>query len=597
MQKQFFSLTVAAALLLSTLFFSCQKELSNETGGSLPPATVGTPILPATPVTGTVSGIVTDENDDPVPNASVLVAGTTYTTDAKGFFNTANHSLDKYISTVEVNMPGYFKALRSFCANPSRNYVAIKLIPKTLAGSFASGSSGNISLPNGSQIGFTAGSIVDKATGAPFTGNVKVFSAYVDPTASDISARVPGSFIGQDNTNMYALASAGMIAVELESDGGVPLQLATGKSAVVKLLIPASLQGSAPASMDTWSLDARGVWKKEASATKNGNYYEFAANHFSFWNCDIPNSSIYLNLYVTDQNNQPLGNTYVDIKPTVGNLWSHAGGLTDSTGHATAFVPANQVLQLSVFVNRLCFSPAYTQNIGPYTANTNVNIVATVAASIPSVLVQGTAVNCSGAPVQSGTAVIYTGQNVYHAAIVNGSFSKTIYVCSPITSVDIIVGDHATLQQSTTANVAVTANTANAGSLSACGISTSQYINYTVDGTNYVISSVNPATYFFASSFPGAGTFILGDEQASGTTSGITFSTPGTAVGTFGINADSLSINTFYGAQREPSASVTFTAFGPTGQFLEGNFNIPFTHSSTGATVHTCTGNFRVKRN
>ncbi len=596
MQKKISSLTVAALVLL-TVLFSCQKELSTETGGTLPTVTVGTPILPATPVTASVSGIVTDENDAPVPNASVVVAGTSYLTDAKGFFNTANHNLDKYISTVEVNVPGYFKAIRSFCANPSRNYVAIKLIPKALAGSFASGTAGNITLPNGSQISFTAASIVDKATGAPYTGNVKVFSAYIDPTGSDISARVPGSFIGQDNTNMYALASAGMIAVELESDGGVPLQLATGKSAAVKLLIPASLQGTAPATMDTWSLDARGVWKKEASATKNGSYYEFAASHFSFWNCDIPNSSIYLSLYVTDQNNQPLANTYVDIKPTSANLWSHAGGLTDSTGHATAFVPANQVLNLSVYVNRLCNGPAYTQNIGPYAANTNVNIVATVAATNPPILVQGTAINCSGAPVQSGTAVIYTGQNIYHTPIVNGSFSKTIYVCSPITSVDVVVGDHATLQQSTTANVAVTANTANAGTLSACGISTSQYINYTVDGTNYVISSVSPATFFFASSLPATGSLVMGNTQTSGATAGLSFSTPGTTVGTFGINTDSLSINTYYGALREPTASVTFTAFGPTGQYLEGNFNIPFTHSSTGTTVHTCTGTFRVKRN
>jgi hypothetical protein len=596
MQKKLFSLTVAACLVLSTLFLSCQKEISNETGATLPPVTVGTPILPATPVTGAVSGIVTNENDAPVPNASVLVAGTTYTTDAKGFFNTANHSLDKYISTIEVNMPGYFKAIRSFTANPSRNYVAIKLIPKTLAGSFTSGAAGSISLPNGSQISFTAGSIVDKATGAPFTGNVKVFSAYIDPTASDISARVPGSFIGQDNTNMYALASAGMIAVELESDGGTPLQLATGKTATVKLLIPASLQGSAPATMDTWSLDNRGVWKKESSANKNGSFYEFAASHFSYWNCDIPNSSIYLSLYVTDQNNQSLSNTYVDIKPTVGNLWSHAGGLTDSTGHATAFVPANQVLQLSVFTGYLCNSPAYTQNIGPYSANANVNIIATVT-GIPSVLIQGTAVNCSGAPVQSGTAVIYSALGIYHAPIVNGSYSKIIYACSPITTVDIVAADHATQQQSTTANVAVTGSTANAGTLSACGVSTNQYINYTVDGTNYLISSVNAGTSFFASSTPAVGSLISGYLQTGGTTSSFSFATPGTTLGTFGIVNDSLSINTYYGAMREPSASVTFTAFGPTGQFLEGNFNIPFTHSSTGATVHTCTGNFRVKRN
>ncbi len=274
MKKKLFFLTVGVGILLSSALLSCQKEVSVDTGGN-PPATTGTPILPATPVTGSVSGIVTDENNAPVSNASVTIAGTTYLTDTQGFFNTGNLALDKYISTVQVTVPGYFKAIRSFCANPARNYVAIKLIPKTLAGSFSSTTGGSIALSNGSQISFTAGSIVNKSTGAPYTGTVRVYSAYIDPTSNDISARVPGSFIGQDNTNMYSLASAGMIAAELESDGGLPLQLATGQTAAVKLLIPSSVLGNAPASINTWSLDDRGIWKKEAgNATKNGNYYE-----------------------------------------------------------------------------------------------------------------------------------------------------------------------------------------------------------------------------------------------------------------------------------------------------------------------------------
>ncbi len=595
MKRTLLSVAAISTLVIAGLL-SCQKELSNESGGIVPPA-AGTPIPAATPVQGAVSGIVTDENDAPVANAAVTIAGTTYFTNSRGFFNSPSVTLDKYFSTVQVNKSGYFKAIRSFCANATRNYVAVKLIPKTLAGSFASGTGGKITLGNGTEINFTASSIADKSSGAPFTGNVRVYSAYIDPTSGDISARVPGSFVGQDGSKMYALASAGMLAVELESDAGVPLQLATGKSAAVKLLIPASLQASAPATIDTWSLDDRGIWIKEATAAKNGNYYDLQASHFSYWNCDIPNSSIYLQLHVTNQDNAPLSNTFVDLRPTSNNLWTHCGGLTDSLGNGTAFVPANEVLQLSVYANYMCYgSPAYTQTIGPYSANTNVNIVATINQTVQQVTVQGTAINCSGTPVVSGTAVIYTGANgVYHSTITNGSFSQVILTCSSPAAVDVTVTDNTNQQQGSTSTVNIINGIANAGQLTACGTSINQFINYTVDGTNFSISSVNAGASFSAFVNPGAvKTIIYGYDQANSAYLNLTIA--GNAVGTFPVTNDSLTINTYYAATAQAGATNTFTAFGPVGQYLEGNFNIPFTDVTTGPTVHSCAGTFRVKR-
>jgi hypothetical protein len=595
MKRTLLSVIAIGTLLVAGLL-SCQKELSTESGGNVTPGT-GSPIPAATPVQGSVSGIVTDENNVPVPNAAVTVAGTTYFTNSRGFFNSPPVTLDKYFSTVEVGKAGYFKAIRSFCANATRNYVSIKLIPKTLAGSFASGTGGKVTLGNGTELNFTASSIVDKSSGAAYTGNVRVYSAYIDPTSGDISARIPGSFVGQDGSKMYSLASAGMLAVELESDAGVPLQLATGKTAAVKLLIPASLQGSAPATIDTWSLNDKGIWIKEGTAAKNGNFYEFAANHFSYWNCDIPNSSIYLQLHVTNQDNAPLSNTFVDIKPTSANLWSHCGGLTDSLGNGTAFVPANEVLQLAVYANYTCFgTPAYTQNIGPYTANANVNITAAVNATIQQVTVQGTAVTCNGTPVTNGTAVIYAGSGgIYHSTITNGSFSQTILACSPPASVDVTVTDNTNQQQGTTATVSVVSGIASTGQLAACGTSTNQFINYTLDGSNFSISSTNASASFAAFTVPGVSkTAIFGSDQVS--SSFISFTVAGAAVGTFPVLNDSLSINSYNGATLQTGSSATFTVFGPVGQYLEGSFNIPFTDATTGPTVHNCAGTFRIKR-
>ena len=602
--------TASLSFLLAIVFLSC-KKVPTESGEIAPLPESGTPILPTTPVEGIITGIVTNENDQPIAAANVTIAGATYLTDDKGFFNTGKLTLDKYISSVQVSKQGYFKTVRSFPANAGRNYVAIKLIPKVLSGSFASTAAGNISLSNGTQISFTSNSIVDKTTGAAHTGNIKVYSAYIDPTANDIGASVPGSFIGQDNTNMFVLASAGMLAVEMESDAGAPLQLASGKTAGVKLLTPASLQASAPATIATWSLDDRGVWKKEGTATKNGNYYEFAANHFSFWNCDIPNSSIYLDLHLQDATGAPLNNVYVKIQPVNNtNPWGPSShGYTDSAGNARALIPANLQLRMMVMPNYGCSNAQfYTQLIGPFTANSNLTITATPS-NVSSVTVQGNAVKCNGTtPIQQGMAVIYVGNlGTYHVNITNGSFSRTIYSCTPITNVKVFVIDFAAQYQSTTNTVPVVGTSANAGTMIACNSTTDEFIYYVVDGVvrdmhSYPYSGPftgTPPPTFYTAIVPNVSTNVSGAWRTATMISyNMLFKALGASTGTFGIsNNDSLTIDSYYGAVRQPSASVTFTSFGLTGQYLEGNFNIPFTHASTGTTVHSCTGNFRLRRN
>ncbi len=66
---------------------------------------------------------------------------------------------------------------------------------------------------------------------------------------------------------MYVLQSTGMIAVELEFFSAQSLQLATGKTAVVKMPIPTSLLAKAPPTINTWSLNEQGIWVKEGTAT------------------------------------------------------------------------------------------------------------------------------------------------------------------------------------------------------------------------------------------------------------------------------------------------------------------------------------------
>ena len=577
--------SVFTIIVITILFGACKKSpetVANTTITSLP-------IPVATAVTGSVAGSVVDENNNPVANAQVLISGTVFTTDSKGFFNTSNITLDKYISTVTVTKTGYFKGIRSFSANATKNYVSIKLIPKTLAGTFASSTAGTINLSNNSQISFTANSINVKSTGTAYTGTVNVYASYIDPTSNDIGARVPGSFIGEDATQIYYLQSAGMIAVELESTAGEPLQLATGKPATVKLAIPASVQANATNTIDTWSLNDKGVWIKEGTATKNGAFYEMQVSHFSFWNCDHPTSSVYVTINIKDQNNNNLQNTVVRIKGS----WGTAGGVTDSLGNVSGYIPANESLQLDLFsdVYSICNS-LYTQTIGPFTTNTNLNVTATIP-SQQTLTITGKVNNCAGAPVANGTAIIYSGFGSYFTNVVNGSFTLTIARCSgyPI-PLQIIGIDNIAQQQSTAISFTATQNNTDVGTINACATSSNQFINYTIDGTNYVInSSVSGST--FSAYIYGLQTIIKGVESSS---KKITIVATGTNVGTYPGRLDS-ALNAYPYVFSITGSLVTITTLPSVGEFIEGNFTLPFTPPPYGTPgTHTCTGTFRVRR-
>ncbi|MEP7164279.1 MAG: hypothetical protein ABI741_06275 [Ferruginibacter sp.] len=477
MKTKFFSLFVLLFIAGTILFISCKKSIDDTETTPVPAFAIPA----ASPVVGSVSGVIVDENNSPIPAADITYAGIIYHTDAQGFFDIKNVTLDKYVSTVTVNKTGYFKALRSFSANATRNYLTIKLIPKTLAGSVSSTTGGSISLSNGTGITFLSNSIITKSTGAAYTGAVKVYASYIDPTSSDFSARVPGSMMGQDAANMYVLQSTGMIAVDLESPAGEALQLATGMTASIKLSIPASLTGKAPATIDTWSLDDRGVWKKEGQATKNGDFYDMQVTHFSFWNCDVPANAIYLNIHVQDQNNLPLANALVQLTiPNNNTWWATTSGITDSLGNVSGLVPANLGLVMNISSNASnCPAPIATQNIGPF--NSNAAITASVTLSAVQLLtVTGTANNCSNQPIQNGTVIIYAGQfGSYHATIVNGTYTTTIVHCASITTLNVTAYDYDTQAQASSGNVTVSGSNVTVPLLTTCNTTQPALYNYT----------------------------------------------------------------------------------------------------------------------
>ncbi|MBA2562603.1 MAG: hypothetical protein H0V14_06750, partial [Chitinophagaceae bacterium] len=240
---------VLPVIVIAVISFNCQKELSRN---YTIPAKANNR---SSPLTSTLQGNVLDENSQPAPGVTISVGSKTTTTNSKGYFRIVDALLDKNASLITANQPGYFKAYRTFRATTGVNQVVIKLIKKILAGTVSSITGGEVTVANGAKVLLPANGIT-KAAGGAYTGDINVYTAYIDPTSRDISQTIPGSFMADDkDKNRVVLSSYGMLAVELESSSGEKLQIAAGSVAALTMPIPLSISSSAPANISLWYVD------------------------------------------------------------------------------------------------------------------------------------------------------------------------------------------------------------------------------------------------------------------------------------------------------------------------------------------------------
>lgn len=583
---------IVCLLLLTFSFLHCRKELSY----------IGTPdpnpvVFTPEPLTATLQGNITDENNQPAAGVTVTASTQTAITNASGYFRITGAALDKNTSLVTADKAGYFKAYRVFSATSATNQIAIKLVKRNLAGSIAASSGGSVSLPNGAAIRLPAGGIVTAATGAAFSGDVKVHAAYIDPRAADISETVPGSFAANDKGGRrVVLSSYGMLAVELESASGEKLQVKQGAAATLTIPIPAAALSTAPASIPLWYVDEQtGLWKEEGTATRQGVNYIGDVAHFSYWNCDRPFSAVSLSLTLVNVKSQPL--VHVKTRVTVvDSAGAVAYGVTDSVGRVKGLVPAGKKLLLEVLDP--CGGTVYSQSIDPLTQNKDLGTIIISSTGSSLVTFSGKLLNCSGQPVKNGYAIInYNNVIRYAATDTGGQYTTTFIVCSGTPASALVVGiDQSSQQQSSASAVTVVAPSTNAGSITACGNSSVQTIDYTLDGVAYSISTtVGDSVIAYKSTLnTGESSIYFGGMAKTNTSNFISFTVKGvTAAGTYPLGT--LQFTRFRSVVLKQPFNITFTSFARTaGELYEGSFTGQFTADSS-ATVHTINTTFKVR--
>jgi hypothetical protein len=573
-------------------FTQCQRELSfshTDTAGQ---------VVLASPLTANVQGNVFDENGQPAANVVIKVGSEIAATDTKGYFRINKAPLDKNAALVVADKNGYFTAYRSFGATSGTNQVVIKLTKKTMGGTVSGSNGGDITLINGTRISFPASTIVKASDNSSYIGTVNVYAAYIDPTSGDILDRVPGSFMANDKEGKRViLSSYGMMAVELESTTGEKLQIKSGSTATLTSPIPATAQSSAPATIPLWYVDeATGLWKEEGTATKKGNTYVGTVKHFTYWNCDIPVQTVNLSGTFKTANGQPLVNASIVIRPTAGNYYGSAHGYTDSLGQFNGPVPANMKLELQVQDG--CGGAAYSQNIGPYNESASLGTI-TVPATTPGVVtVKGKLTNCSNANVTNGYAIVAINNWVHYAKVdANGNFSTNYVFCSTNGLVAQVLGvDVAAQQQGNVQNLPVTSSTMDFGTLSACGVTSTEFMDYTLDGTVYHLATGDSLTAYSGIDTTGTGTAAYYTKVIGAKSPNFmyfTFYSTAQSAGNYPVSL--MSVQNYSQTTVIQPSNVNITSFATgVGQFYEGSLTGQFKDASN--VTHTASCTFRIRR-
>ncbi|MDZ4681734.1 MAG: hypothetical protein SH848_08570 [Saprospiraceae bacterium] len=551
-------------LFLSLALASCHKDIDETTIIE----DVYTP--PVIKINGNIAGLVVNETGDPIEGATVRVGDQQLQTGSGGYFIFRNIVLNANGTFIKVDQQGYFHASRRFYPKlNATNYTTLTLMTKNNTGQVNATTGGTVNVQGGATVKLPANGIA-KTDGTLYTGQVQVAARWLDPTADNLTDIMPGNLHAINNRQEeVALATYGMMAVELTGTDGSRLNLASGSKAELTIPIPSQLQNSAPNEIPLWHFDeATGLWREEGFAIRQGNVYVGEVSHFSFWNWDVPYPLVNIEGTILSPGGNPLSNVWLRV--TVLGTVVTGYGTVDGNGYFNGGVPAGQALLLEAI--DACGQVVLSENIGPFSSDTNLgNLTADSGSTFNYTTLTGSMVNCDNEPVANGIFRVCRNNNCNFVATgADGSLDVTMAYCG---SGDITVTAYdfdAQLQSVTQTYTA--AGTINVGAFAACASQITEFIRLDINGDE----EIYPFPYSYGQ--PGTLRYIAAFAQDSSYTFNLTFpvGAPGSYTGTgVGFQSYQLEPSFFWGECQNPCSDVTVnvTEFGNVGEFIRGTFS------------------------
>jgi len=384
-------------------------------------------------VESSVVGLILDDDGNGVSNAVVSLGALNTFTNEVGVFSFQDELISQDAGYIQVEKNGYFLGSRKFSSelNGTTN-IRVQLIRKELSDIVSTQIGGSVQV-EGCSIELPAGNY-RKVNGENYIGDVEVFAKWLDPTALETFDQMPGELTGIDKEgNLSALATYGMLGVELQSSQGEYLNLPEGETATIKMLVPNELLASAPNVIPLWHFNEfSGNWEEEGEAILIGNEYVGQVSHFSFWNCDAPFPFVEISGYLSLDDN-PYESGQLKINDLSSGFCTF--GYTGEGGYFTVKVPKGKDLKLAVIGP--CGISLVDIDLGSFNIDTQIGDVL-LDGNIETVSVSGTFDNCMNGEIEIAFAVIQSNEFHYTIPIESdGSFQQVFPGCSGSTTVEI----------------------------------------------------------------------------------------------------------------------------------------------------------------
>jgi len=467
-------------LVIFIFLVSCKKNIDESMIIDPPPPPIVdnnyNPIV--IPITSSVIGIVIDENEQPVEGATISLNNQDVTSDIFGSFRFRNAEMNENGTFLKIEKDGYFESGRRFFPKSSATHnVRIQLIEKNFNQSFQSEDGGTINFENGGEINFASNTIKTEDENS-YSGEVQVALKWLDPTTASILNQMPGSLHGVTfEGEEMALETYGMIAVELISPLGEPLNIGDNQTAQIKMPVPSSLLPNAPSEIPLWAFNYQyGLWAEDGNAILQNGFYVGEVDHFSFWNCDFSRPAIDFSLtLINEETQEPLANT--EIKLMIQNSGLITTGITNDVGVVSGKVPGGEELELQVL--NFCDEIIHSQNIGPFTSATNLTLNINIR---NSVVVSGKILDCNGTIATNPVLIVEIDGQLLNIPINNNPFDITIPTCQNTTEISVSGGDLLNSEQGAYKTFSKT-DSILFGDLLACGSTLVGYGTLTIDST------------------------------------------------------------------------------------------------------------------
>ena len=532
---------------------------------------------PEVVINASISGVVLNEEGQPIADATIDAAGRSLLTDDNGFFYFKDILANQDGENVIVAKEGYYET--SELVYPKLNtvsFIEVRLLESDESGLVSAGTGGVVTINGGATLTLPANAVVHN--GVNYTGNVHVHARWLNPEREDLHEIMPGNLIGvEEDGSIVGMTTFGMIGAELYGDGGELLEIASGMTAELFFPVSQKSRTEAPGEIALWTYATElGYWMEEGVASLKSDGYVAQVSHFSFWNCDAPFDLINLTGKVINQNGDPVAQTPVWLERQSVNR-STGYGRTGMDGYFSGKVPKNEKLTLTV--RTPCGDIIHEEEVGPFSSD---HLLGEITVTQDNHLrMTGQLLDCDLDPVINGYVLISSETTTaYGIPDASGDFDVAVFACDQ-KDLTVIGKDFENRAQGSELIFSWASNI-DAGSIVACGQAL-PYIRFEVDGS---VATVEPCKTYIAQDTSGMSNDhnVVWGESSEGLIS-ITFE--GTSPGDYSIMSVQWGIGNIRGAAyNDINATVTIDAYNAAqGGYVSGTFSGTAKNDQTGENV------------